>query len=248
MRQSRRSTGFTLIELLVVIAIIAILAAILFPVFSQARAKAVETQCLAHGKEIGTAVRMYVDDHSGKWPPLTGFNENPPPGSPGHKGPERTLEPYTKAEELFRCPADNGGNFTGGMTYYDRYGQSFQLSAACFSKIPGVSIMNDQDVTSSPSWFPQPYFEAKVVTDGEFQNPASTRIVREMVFPWFLTDEKYGMTTWYSGRWHARGGTVVFADGHAKFIASQEEFDSTAGCPEGLTTAQMLAAGRPDWW
>ena len=51
----RRQNGFTLIELLVVIAIIAILAAILFPVFAQAREKARQTACLSNQRQIGTA-------------------------------------------------------------------------------------------------------------------------------------------------------------------------------------------------
>jgi prepilin-type N-terminal cleavage/methylation domain-containing protein len=55
--------GFTLIELLVVIAIIAILAAILFPVFAQAREKARSISCLSNSKQIGTGLMMYVQDY-----------------------------------------------------------------------------------------------------------------------------------------------------------------------------------------
>jgi prepilin-type N-terminal cleavage/methylation domain-containing protein len=64
----RTRHGFTLIELLVVIAIIAILAAILFPVFAQAREKARQTTCLSNGKQIGLATMMYVNDYDEMFP------------------------------------------------------------------------------------------------------------------------------------------------------------------------------------
>ncbi len=69
-RQLRK--GFTLIELLVVIAIIAILAAILFPVFAKARAKANQTTCLNNQKQLATAIQLYVDDKDETMPSTSG--------------------------------------------------------------------------------------------------------------------------------------------------------------------------------
>jgi len=63
-----RRRGFTLIELLVVIAIIAILAAILFPVFAQAREKARSISCLSNTRQMATALHMYTQDHDELFP------------------------------------------------------------------------------------------------------------------------------------------------------------------------------------
>src|SRR3984957_10656640 len=75
--------AFTLIELLVVIAIIAILAAILFPVFAQAREQARKTTCLSNVKELGLGTLMYVQDYDETFPISWGngnnFTGNPDP-------------------------------------------------------------------------------------------------------------------------------------------------------------------------
>src|SRR5881396_2310328 len=64
-----KGSGFTLIELLVVIAIIAILAAILFPVFAQARESARAISCLSNMKQIGVAMTMYAQDYDERFAP-----------------------------------------------------------------------------------------------------------------------------------------------------------------------------------
>src|SRR5438045_696257 len=69
----RPQPAFTLIELLVVIAVIAVLAAILFPVFTQARAKARQAACLSNLRQIGGALAMYVQDYDERLPDCCSF-------------------------------------------------------------------------------------------------------------------------------------------------------------------------------
>jgi prepilin-type N-terminal cleavage/methylation domain-containing protein/prepilin-type processing-associated H-X9-DG protein len=119
-RTMLRRSGFTLIELLVVIAIIAILAAILFPVFAQAREKARQTACLSNMKQIGTGLMMYVQDYDELYP--APFNQSPPinnPVTPVDRIPlESQLMPYVKNDNLFSCPSDSNTIGNGGKTEY----------------------------------------------------------------------------------------------------------------------------------
>src|SRR5438874_126701 len=68
MKRNWKLSGFTLIELLVVIAIIAILAAILLPVFAQAREKARSTTCLSNQRQLSVGMQMYLQDHDERFP------------------------------------------------------------------------------------------------------------------------------------------------------------------------------------
>ncbi|MBL9139123.1 MAG: prepilin-type N-terminal cleavage/methylation domain-containing protein [Verrucomicrobiales bacterium] len=75
-RGSRGSaSGFTLIELLVVVSILAILASLLLPALSSAKAKGRRAVCLSNLRQIGTAIRVYADDHEGHIP----FGPTAPP-------------------------------------------------------------------------------------------------------------------------------------------------------------------------
>jgi len=98
----RSVRGFTLIELLVVIAIIAILAAILFPVFSQARAKAYQATCTNNTRQIAMAVAMYVQDHD-EILPYSIIEDTPPSYQLFWWG---AIQPYHKSWQLYRCPGD----------------------------------------------------------------------------------------------------------------------------------------------
>src|SRR5215212_3495027 len=119
-----RQLGFTLIELLVVIAIIAILAAILFPVFAQARESARQTACLSNMKQIGSGMMMYLQDYDErlpaadwgnafKGPPFTVFAFQNGAGA----GPPTwadVFQPYVKNLNFMKCPSDTSGTVIAG--------------------------------------------------------------------------------------------------------------------------------------
>lgn len=129
LRHRSFNRGFTLIELLVVIAIIAILAAILFPVFAQAKNAAKGAVCISNMKQLSAASIMYISDHDDIWYPLAryeplpgfapqatwvGYDNNNGPLVGGYHGrvddpavnPVRPglIDPYLKNHEIKRCP------------------------------------------------------------------------------------------------------------------------------------------------
>ncbi len=124
--RSPRSSGFTLIELLVVIAIIAILAAILFPVFAQARAKARSISCLSNTKQVGLSYAMYVQD----------YDEVSPNGRGSGWEWYTELQPYIKSVDMLYCPdrvdgtpyTQGGGSKSSGpyrLSHYVGYGYNW---------------------------------------------------------------------------------------------------------------------------
>jgi len=107
MLKGKRKKGFTLIELLVVIAIIAVLAAILFPVYSRVREKSRQSSCLSNLRQIGTALRSYIEDYTPYFPYSTAPSVCPviigQVFRPGWVG--NSLQPYMKNIQLFQCPS-----------------------------------------------------------------------------------------------------------------------------------------------
>src|SRR5579871_3500922 len=135
--------GFTLIELLVVIAIIAILAAILFPVFAQAREKARQTMCLSNMKQISLAVLMYVQDYD-EVTPLAYHN-----AATGDANGTDTnfyeswwamIYPYNKNNQVTSCPSNPNNKFPVSSILDVRLGlkASYGVNTFDFSHVKGA--------------------------------------------------------------------------------------------------------------
>ncbi len=169
--QIRKERGFTLVELLVVIAIIALLAAILFPVFAKAQAKAKQTQCLSNIRELTTAMMMFAQDNQNTYPTIV----NPVTlGSGNSNNPDFTgswasqLQSYAGNNKIFTCPMDTNGPgfvsycFNGLLLNVD--GTGIQTSnvtnpveAGIFVdgssyKFPEAGVINWQGDGHGPSW------------------------------------------------------------------------------------------------
>jgi prepilin-type N-terminal cleavage/methylation domain-containing protein/prepilin-type processing-associated H-X9-DG protein len=111
--RSPKNSGFTLIELLVVIAIIAILAAILFPVFAQAREKARQTACLSNTKQMGLAVAQYIQDYD-EMLPMGGYDT-----AARNSRWYRDIYPYIKSVGVFSCPSETRDTINGVNTNFN---------------------------------------------------------------------------------------------------------------------------------
>src|SRR5258708_24991963 len=117
MSQTRHNNGFILIEQLVYIAIIAILAAILFPVFAQARESARTISCVSNEKQISLGVLMYVQDYDERFPIWQYGVPNLPRDPNGglyqenHMGWDEACQPYIQNKSVMWCPSvDRPGN------------------------------------------------------------------------------------------------------------------------------------------
>jgi prepilin-type N-terminal cleavage/methylation domain-containing protein len=116
--------AFTLIELLVVIAIIAILAAILFPVFAQAKLAAKKTQALSGVKQVDLALIMYLGDYDDQYPVAFGNSD-----WTGTDIIWQKLDPYTKSIGIFEAPVDSYAGQTPLVGSWAGIGVSFAVNS-----------------------------------------------------------------------------------------------------------------------
>ena len=149
----QRRRAFTLIELLVVIAIIAILAAILFPVFAQARAKARQTACLSNMKQAGVAVTMYREDYDAHYPRAYGINDGK-----DVIGWADAIQPYAKNIQFLHCPDDPNAqssdpkafpNAVGAGPGYTSYFYNLALAPTTFTANSASVSVIDASLTHS---------------------------------------------------------------------------------------------------
>jgi prepilin-type N-terminal cleavage/methylation domain-containing protein len=168
MPSRRPRPGFTLIELLVVIAIIAILAAILFPVFAQAREKARQATCLSNLKQLSLGILMYVQDYDERFPPPAGLIYTSPEGKSNCmecNGWELLTKPYTKSDNIYFCPdwrripLVQGGMKGNPDWYYGSYGLAagflgHTIAEVAFptQKVMDYDIAAYHDPATGPLW------------------------------------------------------------------------------------------------
>lgn len=225
-----RSRGFTLIELLVVIAIIAILAAILFPVFSQAREKARQASCLSNMRQVGMAISMYVSDND---------------AYPMHSSPSSTrprtrwadyIFPYVKNEKVFLCPSADRSVFAkpfahNPAAFYGGYGYNYQyLGNARFPFSAPDAMVQAPAETVVVADTQGCGFDAGIRNAGNYaiDPPLPSRMGSRPSSP---GAGFYGEGGECGGRWgcravpaerHQERINIAFADGHAKSLKLQQ--------------------------
>ena len=213
-RKPTAQHGFTLIELLVVIAIIAILAAILFPVFAQAREKGRQTACLSNMKQIGTATMMYVQDYDESYPNEGGY-QTPLYFQPtADSTPLRDIQPYAKNYDLYKCPSNSSfisltpatphreyraailptGVIFGVQCKYQQYGGRCGMNIAGILQPASIVMLRDHHDSF----------------DADIMRP----IYNSGDHYYYAVADSRPASTWAS---HSEGNCLIFSDGHAKW-------------------------------
>lgn len=226
MLHPRKASGFTLIELLVVIAIIAILAAILFPVFAQAREKARAITCLSNLKNIGTGAMMYVQDYDEMCvPPASG------PSSSQTYWPV-LVKPYIKNTQVFWCPGLGTPNTTGYSENIVGLISHYAINAWGASEYYSPPLnpwpirnYTSQDRPAERVWF----------MDLLYWNAALGKSYAWGYFRFETQTLASDRATNFDAR-HQEGVNVCFLDGHAKYVKKSS------------VTQKNNSFFRPEFW
>lgn len=269
-----RNKGFTLIELLVVIAIIAILAAILFPVFAQAREKARQTTCLANVKQIGLATIMYIQDYDDSLPFSIDFSRIYSLSGDTALLANATLPQILATAgyvpwQMWQCPShasqtdlikaffgiDDPWIFDG---YYVGYYTSYGFN--CWYTNPWIISPTNPDLASLGFKGVGADTGQHIVSLGELGSPSTTVMVSDSAFGWYddaRTDfgvcytypAGYGMNQKKNivncvGYRHNDFANFAFYDGHAKAMKINS-YPATALKNGGLLDATTRVVGYP---
>lgn len=227
--------AFTLIELLVVIAIIAILAAILFPVFAQAKEAAKKTQCVSNQKQLGLAFLQYATDFDDVFPNPGGGTSLASGGNPatGWIQPNGNgIWPYVKSRNLqsssgnmYSCPnAQNYGGSVAGAMPYDDKARSFIMNDYLRGFHPGAKATNIDNVSGMPDAF------AAGVSQTQVPAPADLILLYEGA-------QNAGLTASSTGAQTNRNGSPY----HRRTAGTSTVPNATIGFPIGMHSGKRMA-------
>ncbi|MBM3501083.1 MAG: prepilin-type N-terminal cleavage/methylation domain-containing protein [Armatimonadetes bacterium] len=243
----RRKSGFTLIELLIVIAIIAILAAILFPVFNQARKKALQTSCTSNLQQLGTAMRMYAQDYDDQFPYAL-YNDI---ANRGSAWADVIFQGYVNNDQIYDCPAHNlrMDRFTGVGYAQTRFIRAYEGQAGIGYSY-GLNAMEPNPSLTPPITVGGPAGKRQgsiedaastiLLCDSRFLGASSYSPHDYMIYTGTAGAGDYRLNEaiyWEIDATAARHGqpgrfNAAYCDGHTKFIQYEQTINITQNVNE----------------